>query len=895
MLKQRNLLLNYLIPLLLSSFGLMVLSQATTPDNEYKVLYIETTPDYISVVAKYMGTQKHYLKTNNPRLLILNVSIIFQGPSEFRVLITDRINKRWEIPDTEFYPHDKPNCNFSNKDLLYKVEVTKNPFSFKVLRKSTNEVLFDTATFPFILSDRYLEFSSILPSEELFGIGERVTKFKLQFPGLYTIWARDLPGRIDDLKSGSLNTYGLFPLYLIREKEGYFHLVYLRNSNGMDILLDKRDGVPNIRYKIVGGVIDLKFFFSEKKSPEEAVKQYHDYIGKYMLQPFWSLGFHQCRWGYTTWVQLEGVVRKFHEAGMPLDAIWMDIDYMQGYRIFTIDEGRYNLDSMQHMLQDVYKKRLVLILDPGVKVDGGYYAFNEGIKRDIYVKHMNGQPIKGSVWPGEVYFPDFFNPAARNYWRDMLQTLYDKVKFAGIWLDMNEFSNFVNGASGQSCDYPEYDYYNVYLPGRQALDNHAVCLNAFHIDGLIEYNVHNFNGYMETIATYEYLKENLKQDQPFILSRSTVPGSGRFTTHWTGDNVSTYEWMRLSIAGILSFNIFGVPYVGADICGFDQSTTEELCIRWMQLGTLYPFSRNHNHHEARDQDAFSFGDPLKQASMATLKFRYSILKYYYYLFVRNHGSGTVFRPLFFEFPEDNGCYNNNALEEQFLIGDAILVTPVLDQGVTEINPYFPGKDFTWYDIQTGKDYTGSSNHQIFKDLTGTAPIFLRSGESIYRQNVQYVNRTEDLSNEIYFSVAFSKKLPNDKQYSKGEFMACENYHDYEKLKKCVDGDCLIDVDFFATKNDTFQGIEINLSPSNSSGNNSYDNVSFTGLEMYGTDLFDDVSGKQISIHIYENNEQRTLNYTQQEVKWSTREQIKVLSLEKSFELKKEQKIVVKFN
>lgn len=892
--QQNSLLLSFVIPLILSSLFYIAQSQASS-DNNYKVFFTETTKTHISAVAKYMGAEKHYRFGNNPRLLVLNITILFQTATEFKVLITDRLHKRWQIPEQEPYPHDNFSCYSVNEELLYRVEINKSPFGLKVIRKSTEEVLFDTLSFPFILSDRYLEFSSYLPTQDIFGLGERVSDFKLRFPGLYTIWARDLPSRIDDLTSGALNTYGMYPLYLQREKQGFFHLVYLRNSNGMDIRLDKQGEVPYINYIVVGGVIDLKFFLSSTKSPEEAVRQYHKYIGKYMLQPFWSFGYHQCRWGYKTWSQLEGVVKKFHEAGMPLDAIWMDIDYMVGHRIFTIDESRYNLNEMQQKLKDVYHKRLVLILDPGVKIDGGYHPYNVGLQRDIYIKHANGQPIRGSVWPGDVYFPDFFNPEGQKYWKDMLAILYDKVKFDGIWLDMNELSNFVNGAVGISCDYPDGNYYSVYNPGHQSLDAKAVCLNALHYDGSIEYNVHHFNGLMETIATYDYLKDTLKQRQPFILSRSTVPGSGKYTTHWTGDNVSTFEWMRLAIAGLLNFNIFGIPNVGADICGFDQWTTEELCIRWMQVGTLYPFSRNHNHLNSRDQDPFSFGEGLRKTSMVTIKFRYSILKYYYYLFVRNQGTGTVMRPLFFEFPEENDCFSSSVLEEEFLLGDALLVTPVLNSGRTDIEPYFPGGLSTkWFDILTGKSYVGSAKHQISNDLSSIAPVFLRSGFSIHRQNVENVNRTEDLSNEIYFSVAF-RDLGSNNLHSRGQFMACENYNDYDKLEKCIDGDCLINVDFIASKNDSFYGIIINLHANNQTQTN-YDTVKLLGLDIYGAQLFDSYQGGEIHAEIQEIDAQNiSLSSGKGELTWKSRDQIKELRFAKSVEIKKELSIAIKFN
>ena len=255
-----------------------------------------------------------------------------------------------------------------------------------------SNILFNTQDLFFRMSDHYLEFSSDLPSENIFGLGERVSKFKLNFPGKYTIWARDLPGEID-IGSGGQNTYGMFPLYLMREKKGFFHVAYLRNSNGMDVILGKKKQKPIITYKIVGGIIDFKFFLSENKSVEEAVRAYHVYIRGYTFQPFWSFGFHQSRWGYQSWEMVKSVLNNYQNVGMPLDAIWMDIDYMNEFKIFTIE-------------------------DPGVKVDYNdtYDPYKIGIERNIFIKQGSGQtPLLAKVWPGFVNFPDFFNPEAQEY------------------------------------------------------------------------------------------------------------------------------------------------------------------------------------------------------------------------------------------------------------------------------------------------------------------------------------------------------------------------------------------------------------------------------------------------------------------------------------------------
>lgn len=851
-------------------------------NNKYRAISYKRNTTGVSIIAKYEGIDSYYLYEENPIIKYLEISVNFQKTNEFRVSIRDLAEKRWEIPEEEPFPHDSVFYTLKEHDVpLYSFNITVSPFSFKVVRNKTNETLFDTNNFNFIYSDRYIEFSSVLPSKDIFGFGERVHGLKLKFPGVYTIWNRDLPW-IVDREDGGENTYGMHPMYLIKEKSGKFHIVYLRNSNGMDILLNKTilnidnkyEKVRTVTYKMVGGIIDLKFFIGDN-SVEELIKSYHTYIGGYTLQPFWSFGFHQSRYGFLNLSMINDTLYHYQQLGIPLDAIWMDIDYMDEHNIFTIDEARFNISVLNDLIENKYKKKLILIIDPGVGMNPDTIPYKEGIKRDIFIKNSVGDPIIGCVWPGKTHFPDFFNKNTQEYWSDMFDLLYEKVKFSGIWLDMNEISNFVDGTVGpnecqnnilkeisqansilnvlpqilavfesmvhdsskpsfEKCNYTTPLYYSVYIPGNKPLDNNAICLNAIHSNGFIEYNTHNFNGFLEGKATYDYLQKRLKHDQPFILSRSTVPGSGKYVIHWTGDNLSKFKWLKLSIAGLVNFNIFGIPNVGADICGFTGNTTEELCSRWMQLGSLYPFSRNHKDKNFRDQYPFSFGETLLKTSMVNLKFRYSILKYYYYLFVKNNGTGTIFRPLFFEFPEEKENYKNSVLDEEFLIGEDLLVTPVVQENQIYIHPYFPGNNATWYEIHEGKRYLGGQHYFITNELNTTAPIFLRSGRNFFRQKVELVNRTNDLDNDYYLSVGF-EQINQTYFQSKGKIMACEDFNDYNSLKKCLNGSCFFDVNVLFNIEEESKVLTVNF---HRKTKEKFDIITFSRLNLYGLEEID---------------------------------------------------------
>eukprot|EP01015_Nassula_variabilis_P014972 TRINITY_DN2245_c0_g1_i5.p1 TRINITY_DN2245_c0_g1~~TRINITY_DN2245_c0_g1_i5.p1 ORF type:complete len:250 (+),score=49.85 TRINITY_DN2245_c0_g1_i5:66-815(+) len=237
-----------------------------------------------------------------------------------------------------------------------------------------------------------------------------------------------------------------------------------------------------------------------------------------------------------------------------------------------------------------------------------------------------------------------------------------------------------------------------YYPGGMSLDNHTLSPSAKHYNNYTQYELQALNGHLEVKATNKFLREKLRHKFPFIISRSTFYGTGKYGAHWTGDNSASWEYLRLSIPHLFSYNLFGIPFVGADICGFNYNTTAQLCARWMQLGTLYPFARNHNHNETISQEPYAFNDLVTNTSRIALKVRYSLLKYYFTQFLIKNGTGTVFRPLFFEFPLDSNLYDNRIMNEQFLIGTHLMATPVLHQGADTVKVYFP--QGAWYNIHS---------------------------------------------------------------------------------------------------------------------------------------------------------------------------------------------------
>lgn len=649
--------------------------------------------------------------------------LVFEACAEtsnrLHIKITDAKKDRFE----PFYPvvPDVDCKSFPNSQ--FQVKISEGKMGFKVLRSSNNKVIFDTEdTGALIYANQFLQLNAKLPlGSSLYGIGERQSPMNIKTTEFqtYSLWNRDAA------PTDKINLYGTHPFLLIRDEFGQnsskWHGLFLLNSNAMDIITQPG---PAITYRTIGGVLDFYWFMGD--TPSKVTEQYFEVIGRPRMPPYWALGFHLCRFGYGSLDNTYLVWNRTRSAGIPFDVQWNDLDYMDNNNDFTISPKFSKLYDFVDMLHSIGMHYIPLI-DPGVSAsekEGQYEPYDYGLELGIFVTDEKSKPFVGKVWNGiSTVWPDFTHPKAVDYWKEMLQKLHRQVPFDGAWIDMNEPSNFYSGTKKgcpkNSLNYPPY-VPNV-LGGQ--LFSKTLCPSAKHFKGA-HYDVHNLYGISEAVVTSFALQEIRNLKRPVTISRATFPGHGYFAAHWTGDVFSTWSDMKLSIAQILNFNMFGIPFVGADICGFNGNTTAELCARWSQLGAFYPFSRNHNSDDTIEQDPVILGPSVVNAAKKALEIRYSLLPYLYYLFfdANTHGK-TVARPLFYEFPNDQ---NTHELETEFMWGSCILFVPVLDEGKTRVEGYFPAG--VWYDWNRNETlHAKEPLKKILNAPLDIIPLFIRGG------------------------------------------------------------------------------------------------------------------------------------------------------------------------
>ncbi len=534
---------------------------------------------------------------------------------------------------------------------------------------------------------RWQQRGRLEPGAAIYGLGERAAGLNLR-PGTYRLWNRDPGG---SYARGSDPIYLTMPTYLCLQSAGCY-LVFYDNPSDGHFTFDE-----DAQLSFDSGPLSLYLAFG---TPETVLRRFTRLVGRSPLPPRWALSYHQSRWGYRDERRVREVAAGFIERNLPLAAIHLDIDYMRGYRVFTVDSGRF--PDLKALASDLERQgiRLVTILNPGVKRDPQYDVYVEGLEQDVFCRLPDGKVLHAPVWPGWVAFPDFTKAEVRTWWAAYYDRLLD-AGIAGIWHDMNEPAAF---AAWGDPSLPKAT--------RHALDGRGVD----HLEA------HNLYGLAMNQAGYEALQELAPDRRPFLLSRSGWAGLQRHAWHWTGDNESTWEGLQQTIPTVLGLGLSGIPFTGPDIGGFSGAPSRELFLRWFQLAAFLPFFRTHCAFDQPPREPWAFGEGAVAVVRRMLSLRAQLLPYLYTLSHEATLSGApLARPTFWSAPEDRGTWTQ---EDCFLLGTDLLVAPVLEEGASSRPVRLPPG--AWYDFWTDERHPGAQIIEVDAPLD-QIPLFVRAG------------------------------------------------------------------------------------------------------------------------------------------------------------------------
>ncbi|MFD1015322.1 glycoside hydrolase family 31 protein [Winogradskyella rapida] len=485
-----------------------------------------------------------------------------------------------------------------------------------------------------------------------------------------------------------------------------------------------------------GGEMNYYFFYGPKMN--DVVESYTDLTGKpHHLPPLWALGFHQCKWSYYPESKVKEITSTFRKLQIPCDAIYLDIDYMEGFRCFTWNKSYFPDPKrmVKELLDDGFKT--VAIIDPGIKIDKTYSVFQEALENDYFCKRADGDYMKGKVWPGECYFPDFTNPEVRDWWSGLFQELIEDIGIKGVWNDMNEPA-VMEVPNKTFPDDVRHDYDGNPCSHRKA---------------------HNIYGMQMARATYQGLKRYSFPKRPFVITRSAYSGTQRYTSTWTGDNVATWEHLWIANIQAQRMAMSGFSFAGSDIGGFAGQPQGELFARWVQLGTFHPFFRVHSSGDHGDQEPWAFDEDVTNIVRKFIEIRYQLLPYLYTAFWNYVDHGTPLLKSLVLYDQDD--VQTHYRTDEFIFGEQILACPILEPNAKGRRMYLPkGK---WYDYWTDTVVKGGREMWVDADID-SMPIYVKAGAIIPKYPIQqYVGEKEII--EITLDVYYKKGKESSELYS----------------------------------------------------------------------------------------------------------------------------------
>ncbi|NIG54319.1 glycoside hydrolase family 31 protein [Chitinophaga sp. Cy-1792] len=565
--------------------------------------------------------------------------------------------------------------------------------------------------------------SKLIPEGEVFyGLGDKPTDLNLRGKRLEN-YGTDAYGYQKDTD----------PLY--RNIPFYYGL---HNNIGYGIFFDntfrtifdfgkERDNVCSFWAR--GG--EMNYYFIYGPELMEVAEAYTRITGTPELPPMWALGYHQCRWSYYPEKRVREIAAEFRQRQIPCDVIYLDIDYMDGFRCFTWN-NEYFPDPAK-MIADLESQgfKVVVIIDPGIKVDPEYNIYLEGLKNNYFCKRADGALMEGDVWPGKCVFPDFTNPEVRDWWASLFKGLAE-TGVRGVWNDMNEPAVFEMGSFPEDV---RHDYDGEEVSHRKA---------------------HNIYGHLMSKSTAAGLKKYLMPNRPFVITRSAYAGAQRWSSVWTGDNVSSWEHLWLAAVQCQRLAVSGLSFTGSDIGGFIGEPDGELYTRWIQLATFHPLMRTHSasNETGFNQEPWSFGEKYEAVTKKFISLRYQLLPYFYTTFWQYAQNGTpMIRPLAFVAQDEPDTWN---CSHEFMFGDSLLISFVNEANMQEKDVYLPkGK---WYSYWNDQLYTGGQHVTVPTPLE-EMPLFAKAGSVISSYPLmQYTSQhqPEEMILDIYYGEEVTK-------------------------------------------------------------------------------------------------------------------------------------------
>ena len=529
--------------------------------------------------------------------------------------------------------------------------------------------------------------SMLAPDALVLGLGGRAASLNRR-PGAYQLWNTDpggTYGRGDDPLSMNI------PVYLVVAGPGC-HLAFYDNSFAGAVEVDR-----DVRVRLGGGPLRYYVF---PGPPARALDGYTRLTGRPALPPRWALGFHQSRWGYGSQAAMEEMVAEFRRRELPLSGVWLDIDHLDRRRVFTVDTVRY--PDLGRFATDLAKDdiHLVAIVDPAIPRRPDLPLYADAVAEDVLCRDARGREAWGVVWPGATAYPDFTAARTREWW-GRRHVPYLDIGIDGFWNDMNEPSAFAAFGEPTLARSTRAD-----LDGRGGDHREA----------------HNLYGLLMDRATYEGVRRERPDKRPYVLTRAGWAGVQRYGGTWSGDIGSRWDNLAVSLAFTLGLGACGVPYSGPDIGGFDDHPPTELFVRWFELASYLPFFRSHCAKSAPPREPWAFGPQVLECLSRVLAERYALLPYWYTLAWEAHRTGMPYvRPLAWEDPGDPLLRD---VDDAFLLGESLLVAPILTEGARERVVRLPrGR---WYERRSGTLFDGGGEEFVHAPL-GKTPVFVRAG------------------------------------------------------------------------------------------------------------------------------------------------------------------------